>query len=254
MTAAVLARLGICTDVDHLCQSDRGHLCGRDEAPCPACDFVAIEKPWAPFFDWLYVEMMKCAQKRGCQHEDWWLHFSLPDIDQLPRVELPPLEDNRPAIRCPRTAPSEPVPEEARGENPKIDHVPNRGAPRELPRGTPLRQPLRLQLMSDIPLPKSQRIQNGTDSPPRGAARWRHGGHKSEHVPRAAEPDLPVSYDSPGVARPGEGRLRVIGDSEVPAIPNVPALPDDAQPMARLRGFFWHARESLSTPGDESSP
>ena len=75
----------------------------------------------------------------------------------------------------------------------------------------------------------------GTDSPPRGAARWRHGGNKAEHVPRAAEPDMPVSYDSPGVARPGEGRLRVIGNAEVPAIPNVPALPDDAQPMARLR-------------------
>ena len=75
----------------------------------------------------------------------------------------------------------------------------------------------------------------GTDSPPRGAARWRHGGHKSEHVPRAEEPDLPVSYDSPGVARPGEGRLRVIGEAEVPPIPNVPALPDEAQPMARLR-------------------
>ena len=96
MTAAVLARLGICTDVDHLCQSDWGHLCGRDEAPCPACDFVATEKPWAPYFDWFYVEMMKAAQTRGCQHEDWWLHFSLPDIDELPRVVLPPIEDNRP--------------------------------------------------------------------------------------------------------------------------------------------------------------
>ena len=40
----------------------------------------------------------------------------------------------------------------------------------------------------------------GTDYPPRGEARWRHGGDKSEHVPRAAEPDVPVSYDSPGVA------------------------------------------------------
>ena len=68
-----------------------------------------------------------------------------------------------------------------------------------------------------------------------GGARWRHGGNKAEHVPRAAEPDVPVSFDSPGVARPGEGRLRVIGNAEVPAIPNVPALPDDAQPMARLR-------------------
>ena len=74
-----------------------------------------------------------------------------------------------------------------------------------------------------------------TDSPPRGAARWRHGGDKSEHVSRAAEPDIPVSYDSPGVARPGEGRLRVIGEAEVPALPNVPALPEDSQPMARLR-------------------
>ena len=77
-----------------------------------------------------------------------------------------------------------------------------------------------------------------TDSPRPGAARWRHGGHKSQHVPRAEEPDLPVSYASPGVARPGEGRLRVIGDADVPAIPNVPALPDDAQPIARLRDCF----------------
>ena len=46
--------------------------------------------------DWFYVEMMKAAQTRGCQHEDWWLHFSLPDIDELPRVVLPPIEDNRP--------------------------------------------------------------------------------------------------------------------------------------------------------------
>ena len=74
-----------------------------------------------------------------------------------------------------------------------------------------------------------------TDSPPRGAARWRHGGDKSQHVPRGAEPDLPVSRSSPGVARPGEGRLRVIGDDEVPAIPNVLTLPLEDQPMSRLR-------------------
>ena len=61
---------------------------------------------------------------------------------------------------------------------------------------------------------------------------------KQSTCPGPAEPDIPVSYDSPGVARPGEGRLRIIGDAEVPAIPNVPALPDDAQPMARLRDCF----------------
>ena len=74
-----------------------------------------------------------------------------------------------------------------------------------------------------------------TDSPPRRAARWRHGGDKSQHVPRGAEPDLPVTRDSPGVARPGEGRLRVIGDDEVPAIPNVLTLALEDQPMSRLR-------------------
>ena len=499
MTAAVLARLGICTDVDHLCRSDWGHLCGRDEAPCPACDFVATEKPWSPYFDWFYVEMMKAAQTRGCQHEDWWLHFSLPDIDQLPRVVLPPIEDNRPGSyqlpkdrsqgastrRSTRGEPKDrpraksggspgatprhsthaasttaadvrhPTPEEpenterarhvkvegdgseatreagrmcrrARGEkSPSGDWsglpgylgppgrkasavkdpepLPGRasfspsngkcqwvGGPRIRPRdedvgGHPAdsspgsrqrmsghaidwfmknmerafanmdnqqlnrvsktlntemdirestdetttrprgaragsrtarvaeetvperprggrdasragrdrsrpppggaeaadaeeEQPQetepgsrarsrskavtrrRAQWRADHGLPPREEewaqeaeakaaaaaqegeeevelgeADFGTDSPPRGAARWRHGGHKSEHVPRAAEPDLPVSYDSPGVARPGEGRLRVIGDSEVPAIPNVPALPDDAQPMARLR-------------------
>ena len=78
MTTAVLARMGLCADIDHLCQSDWKHLCGRDEAPCPACEFVTTELPWAPWFDWYYIEMMKCAQKRGCQHEDWWLHFCLP--------------------------------------------------------------------------------------------------------------------------------------------------------------------------------
>ena len=502
MTTAVLARLGICTDVDHLCQSDWKHLCGRDEAPCPACDFVATEKPWAPYFDWFYVEMMKCAQKRGCQHEDWWLHFSLPDIDQLPRVELPPIEDNRPGSyqmpkdssqgastrRSTRGEPKErpraksggspgatprhsqaasttaadvrhPTPEEpenterarhvkvegdgseatreagrlcrrARGEKspsgdwtglpgflgpPRAKSIGRKGprtspregliltqqremsmgrrGPRIRPRdedvgGHPADSPpasrqrmsghainwfmknmerafanmdnqqlnrvsetlntemdirenadentnrprgaragsraasgaeetaperprggrnasragrdrsrpppggadaeeeaedqqqeaepgsrtrsrskavtrRRAQWRADHGLPPREEewaqeaeeraaaaaqeqeaevelgeADFGTDSPPRGAARWRHGGHKSDHVPRAAEPDLPVSYDSPGVARPGEGRLRVIGDSEVPAIPNVPALPDDAQPMARLRDCF----------------
>ena len=39
-----------------------------------------------------------------------------------------------------------------------------------------------------------------TDSPFRGAARWRHGGDKSQHVPRGPEPDLPVTQSSPGVA------------------------------------------------------
>ena len=37
-----------------------------------------------------------------------------------------------------------------------------------------------------------------TDSPPRGAGRWRHGGDKSQHVPRGSEPDLPVTQDLPG--------------------------------------------------------
>ena len=74
-----------------------------------------------------------------------------------------------------------------------------------------------------------------TDSPPRGAGRWRHGGDKSQHAPRGPEPDLPVTQTSPGVARPGEGRLRVIGDDEVPAIPNVLALSPEEQPMSRLR-------------------
>ena len=47
-----------------------------------------------------------------------------------------------------------------------------------------------------------------TDSPPRGAARWRHGGDKSQHVPRGPDPDVTVTRSSPGVARPGEGRLQ----------------------------------------------
>ena len=37
------------------------------------------------------------------------------------------------------------------------------------------------------------------------------------------------------MARPGEGRLRVIGDDEVPAIPNVLTLALEDQPMSRLR-------------------
>ena len=46
---------------------------------------------------------------------------------------------------------------------------------------------------------------------------------------------MPNAFNSPGVARPGEGRLRVIGDGDVPAIPNVLALSLEEQPMARLR-------------------
>ena len=98
MTTAVLHRMGIVADMDHLCESDWRHLCQR-AAPCPACQFVASDNPWAPWFDWFYVEMMKCAQTRGCQHEDWWKHFDLHDINKLPRAVLPPLPsraDSRP--------------------------------------------------------------------------------------------------------------------------------------------------------------
>ena len=98
MTTAVLHRMGIVADIDHLCESGWSHLCHR-AAPCQACQFVAINKPWAPWFDWFYVEMMKGAQTRGCQHEEWWEHFNLHDINELPRAVLPPLptrSDSRP--------------------------------------------------------------------------------------------------------------------------------------------------------------
>ena len=126
--------MGICADIHHLCQSDWKHLCGRDEAPCPACDFVATEKPWAPWFDWYYVEMMKCAQKRkrGCQHEDWWVHFCLPDIDELPGQCYHPLSTiDLAAFHFLLKAPREPVPGKAPGGNPKRDSVPSLEAPRE---------------------------------------------------------------------------------------------------------------------------
>ena len=493
MTTAVLHRMGIVADVDRLCESGWSHLCHR-AAPCPACQFVAINKPWAPWFDWFYVEMMKCAQTRGCQHEDWWDHFNLHDVSELPRAVLPPLPnraDSRPPPPdVPKTSqggrgePKErqraksggspgatprhshaastsaadvrhPTPDEpenterarhvkvegdgseatreagqqcrrARGEKspsgdwtglpgyqgqPRAKSMGRKG-PRNPPReGLVLTQQRQVSMgrrgprirprdddvgahpaesppgsrqrmsqhaigwfmrnmerafanMNDHQLndvsetlntemeiresaaegperprggkggeaagaaaadeaarprgergnsrvgrdrsrpppggaetaqgaqeanepgsrarsrskavtrrraqwreehgmpPREDELQQeaearaaaaeqqeeeevelgdadfGTDSPPPGAARWRHGGDKAEHVPRAAEPDQPVSYDSPGVARPGEGRLRLIGDAEVPAIPGVPDLPDEDQPMARLRDCF----------------
>ena len=58
----------------------------------------------------------------------------------------------------------------------------------------------------------------GTDSPSRVGG-WRHGGNKQHHEERHAEPDAPVSLHTPGVARPGEGRLRVVGDDVVSGIP-----------------------------------
>ena len=75
----------------------------------------------------------------------------------------------------------------------------------------------------------------GTGSPPRGVGRWRHGGDKAQHEPRRAEPDRPVTQDSPGVARPGEGRLRVIGEDVIPPFPDVVDLFLENQPLARLR-------------------
>ena len=500
MTTAVLHRMGIVADIDHLCESGWSHLCKRN-APCPACQFVAINKPWAPWFDWFYVEMMKCAQTRGCQHEDWWEHFNLHDVSQLPRAVLPPLPraDSRPPPpEIPKTSPGgrgepkerqraksggspgatprhshaasttaadvrHPTPDEpptterarhvkvegdgseatreagqlcrrARGEKspsgdwtglpgyqPRAKSMGKKG-PRNPPReGLVLSQQRQVSMgrtgprirprdddvgahpaesppgsrqrmskhaigwfmrnmerafanMNDNQLndvsetlntemeirenaaegparprggrgrggeaesaaagetagaaaadenarprgergasragrdrsrpppggaaatqeqeeanepgsrarsrskavtrrraqwreehgmpPREEELQKeaeakaaeaeqqeeeevelgaadfGTDSPPRGAARWRHGGNKADHVPRAPEPDRPVTFDSPGVARPGEGRLRVIGDAEIPGIPGVPDLPDDDQPMARLRECF----------------
>ena len=149
MTTAVLHRMGIVADIDHLCESGWSHLCKRN-APCPACQFVAINKPWAPWFDWFYVEMMKCAQTRGCQHEDWWEHFNLHDVSELPRAVLPPLPraDSRPPPPdIPKTS------QGGRGE-PKERQRAKSGAPREQPHDT-LMQPLRLQQMSDIPHQKN---------------------------------------------------------------------------------------------------
>ena len=62
------------------------------------------------------------------------------------------------AIRCPRTAPREPAPEGARGENPKKGHVPNREAPREQPRGTLHMQPRRQQ--ADVRQPTPEEPEN----------------------------------------------------------------------------------------------
>ena len=65
MTTRVLSRLGFFVDLEHMCSADWGHLC-KGNCPCPTCKFVAADLPWAPWFDWYYVEMMKCAQRRGC--------------------------------------------------------------------------------------------------------------------------------------------------------------------------------------------
>ena len=65
----------------------------------------------------------------------------------------------------------------------------------------------------------------GTDSPPRGAARWRHGGNKADHVPRAPEPDRPVTFDSPGsceARRRQTASHRRCGDSRHPGCTGSP--------------------------------
>ena len=90
MTAAVLHRMGLSCEVDHLCESDWGHLC-KGRAPCPTCAFTPAHKPWNEYFDWFYVRMMMCAQQRRCVEDAWWNHFDLPDIQELPgRAVSPP--------------------------------------------------------------------------------------------------------------------------------------------------------------------
>ena len=106
MTTAVLARLGFFVDLEHMCSPDWGHLC---KGACPW--FVPTELPWAEWFDWFYVEMMKCAQRRACQDEVWWDYFNLPNIRELPRAVLPPIPDNRPGSRPPPPD----IPQESRG-------------------------------------------------------------------------------------------------------------------------------------------
>ena len=131
MTTAVLHRMGIVADVDHLCETDWRHLCQR-AAPCPACQFVAANKPWAPWFDWFYVEMMKCAQTRGCQHEDWWDHFDLHDISQLPRAVLPPLPDRADSRPPPPDVPK--TSQGGRGEPKERQRAKSGGSPGATPR------------------------------------------------------------------------------------------------------------------------
>ena len=70
-------------------------------APCPTCALRPAKKPWAEWFNWFYVQMMMCAQKRRCMEEAWWDYFDLPDIEELPRAVLPPIPDNRPGSRPP---------------------------------------------------------------------------------------------------------------------------------------------------------
>ena len=123
--------MGIVADVDHLCESDWRHLCQR-AAPCPACQFVASDKPWAPWFDWFYVEMMKCVQTRGCQHEDWWEHFDLHDINKLPRAVLPPLPHRADSRPPPPDVPS--TSQGGRGEPKDRQRAKSGGSPGATPR------------------------------------------------------------------------------------------------------------------------
>ena len=131
MTTAVLHRMGIVVDVDHLCETVWRHLCQR-AAPYPACQFVAADKPWAPWFDWFYVEMMKCAQTRGCQHEDWWDHFDLHDINHLPRPVLPPLPNRADSRPPPPDVPS--TSQGGRGEPKERQRAKSGGSPGATPK------------------------------------------------------------------------------------------------------------------------
>ena len=60
-------------------------------------------------------------------------------------------------------------------------------------------------------------------------------------------PDVPVSQTTPGVARPGEGRFRVVGNATIPPIPWAAGVSEDMQPMALLRAVFGMHDQALES-------
>ena len=74
---------------------------------------------------------------------------------------------------------------------------------------------------------------------------WEGAGMEATK-PRQEAPDVPVSLSTPGLARPGAGRLRVMGDAAIPPIPNEEGEGTTVQRTSLLRGAFGMHQQTPS--------
>ena len=163
MTTAVLKRMGIVADIDHLCETDWRHLCQR-AAPCPACQFVATRQAMVTVVRLvLRGDDEVCTGQGDVSTKTGGSTLVYTTSTSCPGQCCHPSPAGRTADPHHRTSPK--PPREVEG-NPKNAHDPSQGAPRELLQDIPPLRHLQQQQMSGSQCQRSLRMRTvpGTSS------------------------------------------------------------------------------------------